>query len=214
MDYATFKTYLRTFLWKQNDTDLANNLDSLIVMANAELSRKLDLKQREESLTIAPTDQDFVLPSNFRQMISLTGLQSPMRGTMSNTTATDIYSKRATGHSDRGALLYHVAQDGANKVLRLVGPFSVSNPGSFGLVFRASIPDFAVTDTSWLADNYLDLYVYTVLSHTAPFLREDERIPVWMEAKADAIGSAIMEDKHHVDFGGSPLQMRPHRQVP
>lgn len=214
MNYATFTSFLRTFLWKQNDTDLANNIDSLVVMANAELSRVLDLKRREESSTIAPTGEDFVLPSNFRHMIAVIGLQSPMKGTFANTTASHIYEMRAKGRSEVGAPYYHVAQDGADKVLRLVGPFSVSNPGSIGIVYRAAIPDFAVADASWLADDYLDLYTYAVLSHTAPFLREDERLPVWQTMKSDAIATAIIEDKHNVDFGGSPLQMRPHRVVP
>jgi len=61
MNYSEFKTYLSTFLWKQNDTDLANNLDSLIRMADGELNRVLDIQRRQKTLLIAPTTENYAL---------------------------------------------------------------------------------------------------------------------------------------------------------
>ena len=50
MNYTEFKTHLLTFLWKANDADLVASLDNLIIMANAELGRKLTISEREEVL--------------------------------------------------------------------------------------------------------------------------------------------------------------------
>lgn len=213
MDYATFKTYIATFLWKQNDTDLVNNLDSLIVMANAELARLLDINRRNVTLVIAPTVEDYVLPADFRHVISLNGANDQNRLVFKQSTASDVLAIRQSTQSQYVSPVYAVTQDGDDKVLMLAGPFATTT-GSLTLMYRAGIPNFAVTNTSWLADDYLDLYVYTVLSHTAPFLREDERVAMWQQMKAAAITSAIDEDRHNITFGGSPMRMRPHHAVP
>lgn len=215
MDYAQFKTFLSTFLWKQNDVDLANNLDSLIRMADGELNRTLDVQRRQKTVLIEPETQDFVLPADFRHMVSLSNLDETAPSGFSSTTLVDLYKKR---RQSRGAHLmpfYAVDQgDGADKILRLVGPFSVTTPGALMLTYRANVPDFQALDSSWVEADFLDLYTYTILSHTAPFLREDERLSVWMEMKALAITAALEEDRHHVVHGGSPLRMQPHRAVP
>lgn len=215
MNYAQFKTYVSTFLWKQNDTDLANNLDSLIRMADGELNRVLDIQRREKTVLIAPTTEDYVLPADFRHIISVNNAAVTSAGAFANSTALDVYRMRQRTSSTGIFPIYAVAQgDGSQKLLLLVGPFSVAAPGELVLIYNTNVPDFAVTDSSWLEADFLDLYVYTILSHTAPFLREDERLPIWTEMKNSAIGSAIAEDRHSVKFGGSPLQMRPHRRVP
>jgi hypothetical protein len=214
MDYAAFKTYLRTFLWKQNDTDLANSLDSLVLMAHAELNRRLDIQRREITLLIEPETEDYELPADFRQIVSVNNTALTSQSQFSSTTQLDIYRQRQRTSSANIMPIYATAQGAGNqKILRLVGPFSPTDPGSLILIYRANVPDFAVTDASWLEADFLDLYTYTVLSHTAPFLREDERIAVWMDFKEKAIMSAIEEDKHSVSHG-SPMTMRPHRKVP
>lgn len=214
MDYATFKTFLGTFLWKQNDIDLTNNLDSLIRMADGELNRVLDVQRRQKTLVIAPETADYELPADFRHMVSLSNLDDAAESAFSATTLVDIYRKRRQYQGNLGPF-YAVDQgDGAQKILRLVGNFSASAPGELILIYRANVPDFQSLDSSWLESDFLDLYTYTILSHTAPFLREDERLPVWMEMKAAAIASALEEDRHSVVHGGTPLRMQPHRKVP
>jgi hypothetical protein len=215
VNYATFKTFLSTFLWKQNDADLVANLDSLVRMADGELNRILDVQRRQKTLLILPEVEDYVLPADFRHIISLNDNTSTNVSPMSSTTLLDIYRLRHNTASAVVQPFYAVDEGTAGaKLLRLVGPFSEENPGSMTLVYRANVPDFAALDASWLEADFLDLYTYTILSHTAPFLREDERVQLWVSLKNDAIASAIAEDKHMVTHGGSPLQMRPHRHVP
>jgi hypothetical protein len=214
MNYTQFKSFLATFLWKQNDTDLIAKLDSLILMANAELNSKLDLQRRETTLLATVENVDYNLPADYRNMVSVNYLDGNYAGGLTNTTALDIYKKRAVSRNASFVPLYCVDQGATSKVLRLVGPYSVATPGSFVILYRANVPDFAATDASWLETDYLDLYVYTILSHTAPFLREDERLTVWMELKNTAIDAAIQDDKARNVFGGSPMRMQPHRQVP
>jgi len=215
MNYADFKAYLAVFLWKQNDADLVANMDTLIVMGESELNRVLDIQRRQKTALIAPVTQDHPLPADFRTIISVANNDPLTRGMMVSTTLQDVYAQRTASGSLRTAGVYAVDEgDAGQKLLRLVGPFSAERPGSMTLTYRCNVPHFKDTNASWLAEDFLDLYTYTVLSHCAPFLREDERIAVWEGKKGEAIMAAITEDKHMITHGGSPLQMLPHRRVP
>lgn len=213
MNYSEFKDYLAVFLWKVNDQALVANLDTLITMANSELNRSLPLMRRQRTLNITPTEQDEVLPADYRNIISLTNIDPAFHRVYSQTQLSDIYQKRVTANGQHMPL-YGIDESFGVKYLRLIGPFSVTNPGNLVLVYGANVPDFATLDSSWLADDYLDLYTYAVLSHCAPFLREDERVPLWQGMKAEAIATALEEDEHRNKHGGSPLYMKPHRKVP
>jgi hypothetical protein len=147
--------------------------------------------------------------------VSVNNRSVSSRSAFLSTTLSDLYATRQRTGSHHVHPLFAVDEgDAGQKLLRLVGPFSDTTPGDLVLVYRANVPDFKALDASWLATDFLDLYTYTVLSHCAPFLREDERIAVWEAKKGEAIVSAITEDKHQITHGGSPMQMRPHRQVP
>lgn len=215
--YAQFKTYLTDMLWRQNDTDLANNLDKLIRMADSELNRKLDIQRREVTATIAPEVEDFVLPADFYQMISLSNLQVERQrgnGVMTNTTLSNIYDMRTASDSAYIEPYYYAERSATASTLYLVGPFSAADAGSLQISYRTAIPDFAGTDASWLEADYLDLYVYAVFKHAAIFLREDDRVQQYDALMMDALGSSVDTDKRHIRFGGSPLHMQPHRHVP
>lgn len=215
MDYAEFKDHLTVFLWRQNDVDLAARLDTLIRMGENELNRVLDIQRRQVTVNILPETEDYVLPTDFRHIVSLHNNTLTSNAMMTSTTLGDIYLLRQRTNSSRVVPLYAIDEGVAGaKILRLVGPFSVDTPGSLILVYRNNVPNFQVTDASWLEADFLDLYTYTVLMHTTPFLKDDERLQLWQTLKDAAILSAIDEDKHKVTHGGSPMQMRPHRIVP
>lgn len=217
MSYSDFKTWLTTFLWKTNDTVLVNNLDKLIKMAEAELNRTLAIQRRQVTLTIEPEAEDYDLPDDFQHIVSLSNLQPTRQARSANmklSTLHHIYDMRARTDSSYIEPYYCTVRRSDGNTLYLVGPFSAENPGKFELEYRASVPDFATDDTSWLYDDYLDLYTYTALSHSSLFLREDERLETWRGMKNEALLAALDEDKRYGQFGGSPMTMQPHRAVP
>jgi len=186
-------------------------------MADNELNRKLNIQRRQVSATIAPETEDFSLPSDFYQMVSLTNLQPERQrrnGEMQSSTFTLIQGMREAGDSQYIEPYYYAERAASANTLYLVGPFSAADPGSFAIQYRTTVPDFEGTDSSWLEADYLDLYVYAVFKHCAIFLREDERVATYNGYLTDAIESALDEDRREVQFGGSPLHMQPHRHVP
>jgi len=215
--FSEFKTYLTDMLWRQNDTDLSNNLNNLIRMANHELNRKLTIQKREVAATITPETEDYTLDAEFYQMMSLTNRQPARqrkKGEMRLTTLSTIYQLREAGDSAYIEPYYYPQRGETANTLYLVGPFSASNPGELDIQYRTTIPDYETEDSSWVEDEYLDLYVYTVFKHCAMFLREDERMMQYAGYMQDALDSALDEDLRQVRFGGSPLDMKPHRYVP
>tara|TARA_R110000851_G_scaffold325604_1_gene493719 strand:- start:32426 stop:33100 length:675 start_codon:yes stop_codon:yes gene_type:complete len=217
MTYTEFKTFLVDTLWRQNDTDLSNNLDKFITIAENELSRSLTIQQREAAVVIAPTTQDYTLPADFKQIMSVSNMNTALQigtGPMMATTLSNIITTREATNSSYVSPMYYAKRGSSTSTLYLSGPFSVANPGMFNLQYRAGVPDFAADDASWLEDEYLDLYMYTVFKHVAIFLREDERMQTYAAYAQAALDLAIDEDLRQVRFGGSSLEMKPSRTIP
>jgi len=222
LSYSAFKTYVLANLWRTNDTDLSNNLDQLITQANDELDKiTRDFQRRQKTSVIAPESQDFDLSTNvsdFQAIQSLTnnetGFYRDSGPEFQQVTLQRIYQLRTQQSSPTLQPFYAVDRDDGTLYLRLVGPFSASDPGDMTLVYRIGVPDYATADSSWMEDEYFNLYLYTVFKHCAIFLREDERIKVYAEYQKDAYESADQDDKHNLQFGGSPLRVQPHRVVP
>lgn len=199
MDYASFKAFLVTFLWRDGDTVLVANLDSLIKMANAELNRVLKVEDRTITATTPATDTTVTTPEDYREMRSLA-----MVGVGPMTYLSPLeFSRRDTANAGRQRLPIFTV---SNNLILLSGDFSVADPVDLSMVYYANIPDFAVTDESWVADNYLDVYAYCALKHAAPFLREDDRLPLWSNLYKEALQVALDENTAR-KYTGSPQQI-------
>ena len=205
MTYQEFKDYLATFLWRPNDQDLVNNLDSLITMADHELNRKLDISRRTELYQVAHEGNAIPLPSDFSQLIDVS-----LEGQgCSNLTKSQFNNLKATVSGSPNYLVFHLQ----GRTLLLPQTYTASAPGNYDITYRTTLPDYKTDDTSWMADEYLDCYTYSVLKHTAPFLREDERVALWTQLAGDAVASVVDDDKFNKQFAGGPLHMSVPTQV-
>ncbi|SFL44717.1 phage adaptor protein [Shimia aestuarii] len=189
MTYDEFKTYLATFLWKDNDQVLIDNLDSLIQMADAELNQLFKVQQRLKTATISVDNQDFELPSDYRSIRDLTRLTN-VAETYGYVPPTELYKNRVNAPQLGSRPVYSLV----GSTLLLSGDYTT--PTAFQIVYYDKIPDYQDTDASWVADDFLNLYVYAVLRQTVMFLREDERLPLWNSLFTDALKVALQEDAH------------------
>lgn len=81
------------------------------------------------------------------------------------------------------------------------------------LTYYAKIP--ALSDsaaTNWLLSDSPDLYLYGTLVQTAPYLRDDERVPVWNTIYQQLINDFKIADER-AQASGSTLIMRPVRPM-
>lgn len=202
MNYAAFKDHLITFLWKMGDTFLIDRLDSLVTMANHELNRSLKVERRHVLADLTVSANPSTLPADFR---SMRNLSSPTLGEMIYVVPAEYARLQAGGGSSQASFGDRYTTSG--KTLRIVGPTTVDTPVDLLLLYYADVPDFVATDDSWVADEYLDIYTYCCLKHSAPFLREDERIPIWSSLFASGLVEAIDDDQDR-KYSGSPLNIK------
>jgi hypothetical protein len=62
-------------------------------------------------------------------------------------------------------------------------------------------------DTNWLLTDYPDLYLYTSLMHSAPYLKDDERLSVWAQLATKAKEELIARDTS-ASYNGSTPKIR------
>lgn len=61
----------------------------------------------------------------------------------------------------------------------------VREPGSNNVV----LPSLMTTDPNWLLTAHPDIYLYGTLVESAPYLRDEERLPVWEQRYQDAVAT-------------------------
>jgi hypothetical protein len=207
--YAEFKTYLETFLWKLGDAKLIEALDSLIKMGISELDRKLTINRRENTVTWpAVMDGSHVqaLPADFKQILSL----NSDRFLHERVSSGQIALERTANKTNTERQYVFIT----NGQLVFGHTFILGNPvlTNYTLTYRTKLPDH-ITEISgdgglsWVEDEYLDLYTYTILKHSAPWLREDQRVQLWAGLAKDALDSVLEEDAFAIEYGTSPTKM-------
>lgn len=194
MTYQEFKSFLVTFLWRDGDTVLIANLDSLITMATSELNRVFKVEDRTVTADAPATDNVVTTPINYREMRSLSMVGV---GPMTYLSPLEFSRQNVANGGQQRLPIFTVS----NNLILLSGPFSAENPSTLTMVYYANLPDFAKEDESWVADHYLDLYAYCVLKHAAPFLREDDRLQTWAALYKDALDGALAENANRKNTG-------------
>lgn len=225
MTYDEFKTYIQATLWRSNDTVLSANLDTIIRKADQELTKRTrHWERRRKTLQITPSSEDVDLSlyaPDFEAAVSVTNNQQSfyrdVGPNFERTTLNEIYAARARqipGTTSTLKPIYAVDRDDGDWKLRLVAPYSAESPGDLTLVYRICIPDYQTLNVSWLEEEYLELYEYTVLKHCALFVREDDRIQLYKGLADEAFTIGDEDNAHNLTLGGTPLKMRSHRAVP
>lgn len=91
-----------------------------------------------------------------------------------------------------------------------IGPVSPTGEWDIAMTYYSPIPSLNTADptsTNWLLQKSSQLYLYASLLHSAPYLVEDDRIPVWQGYAAAAIQSLQAEDEAST-HAGSQLRQR------
>lgn len=199
MNYAQFKQYLARFVWRDGDTAFESDLDLLIQMGEARLNRDLRIQRMIETVSIPVAALNVNLPADYAEArtVALSAPTTPL----TLVSVSDLQNRRAAAPA-RPQSIYAI-------IGRQIGLAGVATDSSRSLVlsYYARIPDFQTADTSWLIDEYLDLYTYAILRHTASYLRDDERVALWQNEYAETLQSVMAEDVNR-RFAGSPMVPR------
>src|SRR5574340_1716125 len=79
---------------------------------------------------------------------------------------------------------------------------------SFEMEYFSQLPALGTSnETNWLLADHPDIYLYGSLLQAEPYLKHDERIPVW-RGLYDSAMEALNTTDHRALFSGATLKMR------
>lgn len=83
------------------------------------------------------------------------------------------------------------------------------SPTEVEMIYYREVPRLENdSDTNWLLLKYPSILLYGTLIHSAPFLKEDERIATWRNMLNTSVASANESDAD-ARFSGAPMMRRP-----
>ena len=187
-DYATLQTAVADYLAKSNLTTFIPNF---IQNAENKLYRTLNLRNEETALNISVSSGVGAVPADFKALSFAYVDESPVK-VLTKITLEALYTKYPVRSGAETPAF--IAREGANFVF---GPY----PKDFTLkgLYYAKQEPLRTTDPSWYVTNAPDVLLYGALLESEPFIREDERIPVWQVFYDNAV-ETLREENRNADL--------------
>ena len=190
-NYTELQASIADFL---NRSDLTLVIPDFITMAEADMNRTLRIKDMSVRTRAPLSGQYLKLPPDFlgvRNIELMTDPVTPLQ--YRNLQNLDLHRvSNGTGKP----IYYSIMQNNLE-----FAPAPDSTDYTLEIVYYQKIPPLAVNSTNHILDNHPDLYVYSSLSHSAPYLHSDERIGVWA-GKYQQIIEQITKSDDKARFSG------------
>jgi hypothetical protein len=196
-NYATLQSAIADYL---NRADLTAQIQTFIQFAEADLNTRLRSREMIVNATATSDGQFVALPPDWLEAINMmiVGGQSPLRYITPDEADTII--KAQTYTSTR----FYSMTTG---VIELVPP--AVDDITIDMVYYGKIPALSdANTTNWLLTKAPDVYLYGALTHAAPFLMDDQRMPVFSQIYLARVQS-LQDESQKALHSGSPLIARP-----
>lgn len=180
--YSELQTEIAALL---NRTDLTARIPTFIRMAEADMNRRLNTRHMVAAITIQISGETYPLPDDFGGVKSFR-IEGEPATPLTYAPLEAFDDAFGTGKPTRYAVTDQI----------------VLNPvpdGSYSarLRYRKLIPCLSsVRRCNWVLDRNPDAYLYGAAVHSAPFLRDDERLVLWRSLYDGAIQAINEADKH------------------
>lgn len=188
--------------WLNRD-DLAAVVPTFISLAEADINRKLK-HWRMETRSTATLDSRFsTLPADWNSTVSLTtsinGKPYPIRlGSVA-----DIADQRNLYSDTAGIPKLYAITGGQLELFPTPGEAYTAE-----LVYLAKVPTLGgATTTNWLLTVSPDAYLYGALVQSAPYLKDDQRAPIWAGLYQSAI-EGLNSSSDEQRWSGSGLRLK------
>lgn len=197
-NYTELKSTIADWL---NRDDLTSQIADFITLAESQLNDDIRHWRMEKRAETTIDGQFTAIPSDWLETI---------RFHLNANGTTDLrYAPRATMQHNRAATQDAVGTP--NLYTHNAGQFEVypTPDGSYSadLAYYAEIEALSDSNTTnWLLDKYSAAYLYGALIHSAPFLKDDERIQTWAALYASTV-KRINKASSKATASGSGLKM-------
>jgi hypothetical protein len=206
-NYTELQDAIADWLNRVGSPELAARAPDFIKMAEARFNRKLRVRQNEKRAT-AILDAGFItLPADWLEAkaIRLVVDDKPVRLELGTSEQLDQARRDASTVGTTKPYLYRFI---GNQIE--VAPY-VSGEATMELEYYYKIPDLATNSTNWLLTEWPDLYLYGALQHSAPYLRDDQRLQTWAGIY-NTLWTELTEADDKATHSGSLLKTKTRRR--
>lgn len=202
-NYTELQTAVADFL---NRDDLSSAIPDFIKLAEAKFNRAIRNRRMLTRATVTIDAQYENLPADFLES-KLFILNDSTPYAMQLATLEQAAGLRFQRDNTAGKPAYY-------SVTGSQFEFTPSPDAAYtaDLTYYAKIPDLATNSTNWLLTNFPDLYLYTTLIQSAPYLKDDERLMTWTSLANAGFEELKLEDER-AQYNASPLLMRIRRPI-
>ena len=200
--YAQLQTEIANWL---DRTDLTSEIPTFIELAEASLNRTIrapDMITKNDSFSIA--GQYTTLPSDTLEIIRIVVDLQPVI-VLEYLSPEDLSELRVT-MTGTGKPYYFTLIGGSSNQLEVLR--SPDQTYTSSIIYYTRIP--ALTDsatTNWLLTNNPDIYLFGALVEAEPYLKNDERMPLWTNRLNQALTTLRLQGEREL-HSGSSISMR------
>ena len=198
LNYSELQSVIADFANRQ---DLASQIPTFIQLTEARLNRDIRHWRQEKRAEAEVTGERFPLPCDWVETIKVIADGKPLR-------LADAHQVEAVDHALQRAFVANHFYRHTGDELELV-PAS-DGPVDFEIEYVAKVPSLSDEEpTNWVLEEFPDVYVYGAMLQVAPFLHDDQRLPLWTQAYGEAVSAAnISSDR--AKYSGSALRLQRH----
>lgn len=203
--HASLKTAVADWL---NRGDLTDVIDQFILNAEARFRRDKRVRTvRSGTVTISSASHG-ILDSgdwnltDFGKIKSLALTGTTYWGPLNKTSLAEIQTKRGLNAGTTSVPeFYAIEEEDSDFTIHFAPEPDASYTAR--IEYTATIPALS-TGSNWLVAKHPDIYLYGALCESAPYLKDDARLPVW-EAKLESLLEALHLENEEKLFGGGPM---------
>jgi hypothetical protein len=200
-NYTDLQASVTNWLRRDGDTTLVATAPDLIVLAEAQFNRDIRHRRMETTATLTFTAASdlLALPTDYIETRTAVVQTNPLT-LMTFVSQSQLATNWPLGSS--GIPTEYTVVGSNLKVGQ-----TPDSAYDVELTYMQKIPDLATNSTNWLMTNHPDMYLYGALLQAAPFLSDDERVPVW-GAFYDRAREGLKLDATRSSFSGGPMYTR------
>lgn len=198
-NYSTLKSTIADYL---NRADLTSQIETFIQFAESDLNTRLRCREQIVRAEATSSAEFVQLPSDWLEAINLhiVGGQQPLRYITLD--EADIVNKEQVYTAPN----YYSLMNGAIEIIP-----EPAEDIDIEMIYYAKISSLSDTNTTnWLLTKAPDIYLYGALTHAAPFLMDDQRMPMFAQIYLARV-QALQDESDKSLHSGSPLIARTRR---
>lgn len=199
-NYGELKTAIGDFL---NRSDLTSVIPTFIDFAESDFNRNLRIRQMVARAEAVIDTRFSAVPSDFIEAKDLVIVTGTPVTPLQFVTQQEMAQIRNTEITSAGKPKYFSIVGGQFEVCP-----TPDDEYDLEMSYFAKIDALENdSDTNWLLTDYPDLYLYTSLTHSAPYLKDDERTALW-GSLANKVKEELIARDQSASYTGSTPKMR------